>query len=204
MTDEFFRWFQFGTLCCWGTLGIGRALMLYAQGVKVLAVDKNRTFRQMIIDSAGGICMLIIVYEIVAFGWPLSFHIAPPILRVELVDALAIKISGAFILFSALLIYVLALCGLGRSWRLGIDRIAPGPLMTHGIYGLCRHPIYVTFDLYFAGTFLTMGNAVFLLFALMMFFFLHVHLLREERFLTQEYGDCYRNYCAQVKRYVFW
>jgi protein-S-isoprenylcysteine O-methyltransferase Ste14 len=104
----------------------------------------------------------------------------------------------------AVALYGIAVRRLGESWRLGIDRINPGRLVTDGVYGWTRHPIYVALDLLFVGTFLVLGRLIFLVFALVWLPLLHAYMRREERFLSELYGDSYRDYCGRVGRYCSW
>jgi protein-S-isoprenylcysteine O-methyltransferase Ste14 len=121
-----------------------------------------------------------------------------------LVDALGFKVLGVLATLLGLLIYILALQAFGASWRLGIDRAAPGALVTHGIFAWTRNPIYVALDLLAVGTFLVMGRLIFLALGLIMAAMLHGQIRREEHFLTHAYGDLYREYCARVGRYARW
>jgi protein-S-isoprenylcysteine O-methyltransferase Ste14 len=158
----------------------------------------------MLADTLLFACLLAFAYEIIACAWALGFHIGPAVLTSSIPDVLAIHTLGALLVLGALLIYAIALRDLGASWRLGLDRTAPGPLVTEGLYRWTRHPIYVAFDLLFVGTFLALGRPVFLVLALVWVPLLHAIMAREERFLTQRYGDAYRDYCRRTKRYISW
>lgn len=158
----------------------------------------------MLADSLMVGCLLVWAYEIVAYAWPLRLHIGPSMLASTLVDGLALRLLGAVLVLAGLFIYSIALHDLGASWRLGLDRTRPGPLVTGGIYGRMRHPIYVAFDLLFVGTFLVLNRSIFLLLALVMVPLLDAVMRREERFLTGLYGEAYRDYCSRVGRYFSW
>lgn len=101
-----------------------------------------------------------------------------------------------------LVIFVVAQATLGNSWRLGIDERRPGALVTHGIYRLSRHPLYLFFDLYFLGTFLVNGTAMFGIFTLLVAANLHYQMIQEERFLLRVYGEAYRVYQESTGRYL--
>jgi protein-S-isoprenylcysteine O-methyltransferase Ste14 len=202
-TSRFFEWFQLGALACWAFLGLTRALLLRARGVRILVADWQRTLWQMAADTLAIACLLAWAYEIVAYAWPLGFHIGPVVVGRIVAHGLATKTLGAVVVCIGVLLYAIALHHLGASWRLGLDRTAPGPLVTAGIYGWTRHPIYLGFDLMFVGTFLVLGRLIFLLLALVMALLLHAVMRREERFLSQLYGDAYRDYSRRVGRYFF-
>jgi protein-S-isoprenylcysteine O-methyltransferase Ste14 len=179
-------------------------LRLYARGIRVLAVDRQRTPRQILEDLLALGCLLVWSYELVAYAWPLQIHLVPPRVAMVLFDSLALKITGALLMSAGLAMYGLGTRGLGGSWRLGIDRKTPGPLMTNGVFSRTRNPIYVSFDLLIIGTFLTQGRLHFLLLALTLAAMMHLQIRREEQFLIRNYGDAYRSYCASVGRYVTW
>jgi len=177
-------------------------MLLSARGVRVLVSDRQRTGWQMLADSLMVGCLLVWGYEIVAYGWPLGFHIGPRVLGRILVDGVATKALGAAVVCIGVLLYAIALYHLGASWRLGLDRRSPGPLVTSGIYGWTRHPIYLSFDFMFVGTFLVLGRLIFLLLTLVMAGLLDATMRREERFLAELHRDDYRDYCRRVGRYV--
>ena len=203
-TARFFEWFQFAVLVCWGLLGLTRALLYYARGIPVIVVDRQRTPSQMAVDALTLTCLLVWAYKIVASAWQLHFHAGPMWLQQVLVGSIAVKTVGATIVSIAVVLYAIAIGHLGKSWRLGIDRTTPGPLVTDGVYRWTRHPIYVAFDLLFVGTFLVLGRGIFLLLALVLIPLLHCHMLREERFLTELYDGAYCDYCRRVGRYFPW
>ena len=158
----------------------------------------------MVADAFALACLLVWAYEVVAYAWPFRFHVGPVRLGRVLVESITIKAVGAVLVSAAILLYAVALRDLGASWRLGIDRTTPGPLVTGGIYRWTRHPIYVAFDLLFVGTFLVHGRLIFLVLALIWLPLLHAFMQREERFLAQHYGNAYRDYCGRVGRYFSW
>ncbi|MEK7676564.1 MAG: isoprenylcysteine carboxylmethyltransferase family protein [Verrucomicrobiota bacterium] len=201
---RFFDWFQLAVLGCLACLGIGRALVLRARGVRVIAIDWQRTPEHKMGDLLTVMCLLAWFGETVAQAWPLPIHFVPQPLRTVLMDAAMVKAAGAVMMLAGLLSYGLALRALGDSWRGGIDRKSPGPLVTCGIYAWTRNPIYASFDLLAAGTFLMQGRLIFLMLALGLGVMLHIQIRREERFLTGFYGDAYREYCARVGRYLKW
>ena len=92
--------------------------------------------------------------------------------------------------------------GLRPAWRAVTGRSGGRrirrPLSASGLYGWCRHPMYL-FALIFlaAAPVMTVGGVVFLAFALAYFLLGSVH---EERRLVREYGEAYRHYRRRVNR----
>lgn len=102
--------------------------------------------------------------------------------------------------------------GLGRIlvlaargvWVLPIDRERPGKLVTAGVFGLSRNPIYLSLLLLAGGVGLALGNGLLVVLAgAAPFYFDHV-IRREERFLAVHYGETYAAYRARVPRWLRW
>lgn len=94
------------------------------------------------------------------------------------------------------------LISFGNSFRVGIDKEKPDKLVTTGMFRLSRNPIYVCFDAFFAGLFLVHKNAVILVAVLAFALLIHRQILREEKFLSEHYGEEYEAYCEKVRRYL--
>jgi len=200
MATAFFDRFLLAALACIGALGIGRLLVLRARGLRVLVVDRGRSPLEIAFNSALLACLLLWVWEVVTFTWPLPF-LAPPILDAVVLRSVAWKAAGALFAAAAVIIYALGLFALSTSWRLGIDREAPGPLITRGIFRRTRNPIYVAFDLCLLASFLVIGRPAIFVLAGLLAALLHEQILQEERFLAQRHGEAFREYAARVGRY---
>lgn len=70
-----------------------------------------------------------------------------------------------------------------------------------GLYRLSRHPMYVAYFFFFFGCVLLTQS--FILFVLLLLFQLSAHwiILSEERWCIETFGDDYRQYQKQVRRY---
>ncbi len=201
--SRFFDWLQLAVLIFMACLAFGRAFALFfARGIRVVVIDRERSRARALADLLCVMFFVLWVYEIVAHAWPLGTHVAPQPMDVVLVDVVAVKALGAVLLVAGSLIYLLALVAFGDSWRLGIDRHAHGRLVTGGIFAWTRNPIYVGLDCLAIGVFLIQGRLIFLALAAFLIGTLHAQILHEERFLHRAYGDAYRDYCAQVGRYL--
>ncbi len=200
--NRFFELFPLVTLICLACLGIARGAMLYRRGIRVIAVDWERTPVEMFCDLVLVTSLLAWAYHVIAYSWPLPKSFVISSLGVKLIDNTAAKVVGSLLLTAGVVIYGMALVVFGNSWRLGIDRETPGGLVTTGIFEWTRNPIYLGFDLLFTGMFLVQGRLVFLLLAGILFLMIHETICREERFLRGQYGEAYRDYCARVGRYV--
>ncbi len=124
---------------------------------------------------------------------PLAFLNTPPV-----------KMVGAVLVGLGLITFVLAFLSFGNSWRIGIDRQKPGTLVTKGIFGITRNPIYLAFNLLSVGMFLINGTWFFLIFALLAAVACHFQILREEKFLKRQYGQDFEAYRKRTPRYLIW
>lgn len=108
---------------------------------------------------------------------------------------------GAVISLPALLFIVVAQVQMGGAWRIGMPETAPGELITGGVFGVTRHPIYLAIGWSLLGALMmapTIGGfAVFALSAVLADRYVRV----EERFMVEEFGTAYPEYAKRVKRW---
>ncbi len=104
--------------------------------------------------------------------------------------------------FIGLVVMLLSLISFGKSFRIGIDMANPDKLITTGIYGRSRNPIYVAFILILIGQFLIFPNWILLCYLAGGLWLIHRQILREEAFMGQHYGQEYVEYCNNARRYI--
>ena len=100
------------------------------------------------------------------------------------------------------LIFLLSVLCMKDSWRAGIPDGDKTQLVTTGLYHFSRNPAFLGFDLQYAGVLLMYGNLLTLGFSLFAMVMLHLQILQEERYLTDAFGEPYREYCRHVLRYL--
>jgi protein-S-isoprenylcysteine O-methyltransferase Ste14 len=178
-----------------------RARVMQRRGQRVIIVDWNRPLKEMLYDVLVIVAFLCWLYFLVAEAWPLSLAFLPGWLTKNLIEALPVRLIGAAILLAAPTLFAASLISFANSWRIGIDREQPPPLVTSGIFRCTRNPIYTAFDLIIIGAFLVHGRVIFLLLGVVLVLLIHGVVLREERFLEDQFGDSFREYRQQVRRY---
>jgi protein-S-isoprenylcysteine O-methyltransferase Ste14 len=181
-----------------------RAAVLRRRGLRVVVVDWHRPWPDVLSDSLLIVVFLFWFYLLLAEPCSFSLDWLPDWLTAKLVDSMALRMLGAVLVVLAPLLYAAAVITMDASWRLGIDRKRPGPLVTTGLFAWSRNPIYVAFDTIILGAFLIHGRTIFLLVAIAMIALVHVVILREERFLTEHFGEVFRTYRTRVGRYSPW
>ena len=76
-------------------------------------------------------------------------------------------------------------------------------LVTTGIHGLSRNPIYIGMLLLYAGIGIAARSPWVLVLGLPLVIILHFGVVaREETYLEQRFGDAYRAYKARVRRWL--
>ena len=197
--ERVLAWLPFATLAAMMVASRLWAVAMRRQGVRVIVW--GRSGKEYLYDKLLGFVFLFWLYLLLADAWPLSLAWLPEWLTMELVVALPAKLVGALLLIAAPALFAGAVRSLGTSWRMGVDRQTPGPLVTTGLFAWSRNPIYAAFDLTFVGAFLIHGRVVYLLLAVVLVLLLHGIILREERFLAERFGEAFAEYCRRVGRY---
>lgn len=135
-------------------------------------------------------------------GFMLS-NAAPPGFLAQFPEKPRLIVGGLICLF-CLVFSALAVTRFNRKGTPVNPYLPPQALVTDGVYGLLRNPMYVDFygfslglAIIFAADWVIATTAVL---AIVMHYFV---IRREERFLEAKFGDVYRAYCARVKRYGF-
>jgi protein-S-isoprenylcysteine O-methyltransferase Ste14 len=132
----------------------------------------------------------------------LNIQFLPLVLVKQIFKNQIIQFAGAMVIFVGLIVFCLALISFNSSWRVGIDTVSPGDLITTGVFSVSRNPIFLSMDLYFLGTFLIYNNLFFLMCFICIAVGFQFQIRQEETFLIERYKDKYRKYMAQVNRYI--
>lgn len=155
----------------------------------------------LIVEIAAFAALLLWMIEVVLYAVHSSFHVFPWPFDVVVIDSYVLKVVGAILIVVGLIVFILAYLSFGDSWRVGFDVKTPGALVTKGVFSVTRNPIYLSLDLWFIGIFLINGTRSFLILACLALIVQHWQILQEEAFLTNLYGQSYRDYCGRTGRY---
>jgi protein-S-isoprenylcysteine O-methyltransferase Ste14 len=181
-------------------LFLGRTMMLHKRGVKV-----------WVIGTSGSKPIEIALEKIlfpVLFLWSVfviitALHIKlPEILSHYVFGNNRTKYVGVVLCYTGLIIFLLALISFGKSWRIGIDENNSNELVTSGMFKYSRNPIFLFMDLYFLGIMLIYPNIVCIAVAAGAIIGIHFQIKREEKFLEKKFGEQYREYKKQARRYL--
>lgn len=110
---------------------------------------------------------------------------------------------GVLVALVSLVMFRLAHRALGRNWSVSLDVREQHTLVTEGVYGLVRHPMYTAFWLWAAAQALLLPNWVVGCAGLVGFGILFFgRVAREERMMLESFGDEYRAYMSQTYRVI--
>lgn len=112
-------------------------------------------------------------------------------------------IAGTLCLILGLWLFYRSHADLGTNWSITLEVREKHTLVTHGVYRLVRHPMYLALFIYSAGQALVVpiwlvgpayGVAMILIFV--------ARLRTEERMMLEEFGTDYQAYKATTKRLI--
>jgi protein-S-isoprenylcysteine O-methyltransferase Ste14 len=134
-----------------------------------------------------------------ALGWLVDRRVRWPLLSDR-------SISIAFGVFLVVGGAAVAFTGIRRFWRARTTVLPFGgttQLVTTGIYRFTRNPMYLGMALAYVGCAMLVNSVWCVLFLPVALTLAYVLAIRpEERYLTGKFGEAYRRYCADVRRWI--
>jgi protein-S-isoprenylcysteine O-methyltransferase Ste14 len=109
---------------------------------------------------------------------------------------------GWAVLVVALGLMLLAQSQMGTAWRIGIDSARATSLVTHGLFGWSRNPIFLAMRLILAGLVLLVPAAITLVLLALAEVLIQVQVRLEEAHLSALHGARYEHYRAHVARWL--
>ncbi|MCL4703688.1 isoprenylcysteine carboxylmethyltransferase family protein [bacterium] len=128
-----------------------------------------------------------------------AYRYLTPILWLE---RQALQLAGLFLLAASFIWTLFAQAQMGDSWRIGIDANIKTPLVTHGIFGISRNPIFLGMRVTLLGFFIILPNAITFATLLLGEALMQIQVRLEEEFLRKTHGEKYQKYCQQTRRWL--
>jgi protein-S-isoprenylcysteine O-methyltransferase Ste14 len=158
-------------------------------------------------DSAYGLIGLYFkLTMIIMFVYVWFFAFVPKLssnfLPIEHLETLTMKYIGIVLLGFALIWTIIAQGHMKNSWRIGIDTEAKTELITTGLFGLSRNPIFLGMIISLLGLFFTTPNALTGLFLVLGYVLIQIQIRLEEEFLANQHGQNYLAYKQKVRRLI--
>jgi len=130
-----------------------------------------------------------------AFNWP-------TVSTQEFFHSETVAWAGVLFCLVGLLLMLWSLISFKQSFRIGVDTDRPDSLITSGVFGFSRNPIYVAFATILISQFLIFSNWITLIYIGAAIWLFHRQVRREEEYLSRHYGQPYADYCNRVRRYL--
>jgi protein-S-isoprenylcysteine O-methyltransferase Ste14 len=143
-----------------------------------------------------GLCVLVVLIH--SFSEPIYSYLTP----INWLDAAPLAGTGLAVLTLSLAWTIRAQGQMGRAWRIGIDKDQPAALVTAGIFGRSRNPIFLGMLGMLLGLMLCLPNAFSLLACGLGFVLLQMQVRLEEAHLINVHGAAYQDYSRRVPRWI--
>lgn len=116
---------------------------------------------------------------------------------------ISIRILGAFIGVTGMIVFIISVITMRDSWRAGVSKTDKTELVTNGIYQISRNPAFLGFDLVYIGILCMFFNLTLFFISAFAMLMLHLQIVNvEEEFLLAAFGDQYSDYKKKVNRYL--
>ncbi len=126
----------------------------------------------------------------------------PFLAPIEWLERPALAAVGLGLLGLSLVWVVVAQSRMGASWRIGIDDVYRTELVTGGVFGWSRNPIFLGIRVLLLGLFLALPNALSLTAWTLGDVLLQIQVRLEEEHLAGVHGEAYEAYCRRTRRWL--
>ena len=144
--------------------------------------------------------------------WWLQYY--PPLVWLPLLIAVFVRpiqiplddrlqLAGVAVAVAAAAFGATGMWSLGRGYGIGLDIFAGAPLVTGGVYGVVRHPMYLGIALYHLGASVALGSG-FLLAATALYVlpYTALRIRAEDRILGEGFGTEFETYRRRVATFI--
>jgi len=109
----------------------------------------------------------------------------------------------ATVMFAAcVVLIVVAQVQMGASWRIGVPKEGPGALVSHGVFGWSRNPIFLGMVGAAIALFIWTPNILSAAGAMAAWLLASIQIRIEEEALLAKHGEAYRSYVDRVGRWL--
>jgi protein-S-isoprenylcysteine O-methyltransferase Ste14 len=125
------------------------------------------------------------------------------LVRIGIFDTAWAAAGGTVLGVAGVALTLVAQFGMGDAWRIGVDPAARTDLVTSGVFGSVRNPIFTAMLIATAGLVLLVPNAWSVAAFIVLVAALEIQVrLVEEPYLRATHGPAYETYRARVGRFV--
>jgi protein-S-isoprenylcysteine O-methyltransferase Ste14 len=123
-------------------------------------------------------------------------------LPIEWLEGIWTESIGVMLLVFSFLWTILAQWNMRNSWRIGIDTVTKTELITTGLFGYSRNPIFFGMIVSLLWLFLITPNALTAIFLILGYILIQIQIRLEEEFLFSQHGEVYVAYRKKVRRII--
>ena len=185
----------------------------YWFGVGVMIVRVRRHTRrlvsvvpQQLLERLMGLAWLPIVAAWVALPWLAAARpqsaFAVPAWAQALEGLSAVRLVAAIIGVLSLAATIKCWSRMGRDWRMAVSEDPAQPLITDGLFGRIRHPIYAFSILLMLCTMVILPTLAMIAVGCVHIALMVIKARNEERHLLARHGDAYARHLARTGRFV--
>lgn len=146
----------------------------------------------------------------VGFVLAILIGVAAPLLQlvavvapIDLLHSPAIQASGIALAVLGIAATLFAQNEMGESWRIGVDPTETTTLVQRGVFGLVRNPIFTAMVVFAAGITLVTPNPLAIVGFVLLVGTIELQVrVVEEPYLLRVHGSQYRDYAANVGRFI--
>ncbi|MGC4129016.1 MAG: isoprenylcysteine carboxylmethyltransferase family protein [Bergeyella sp.] len=125
----------------------------------------------------------------------------PTIKGQELFRSQSVSWIGVLVCSVAVGFFLWSMISFRKSFRVGLVENTEQGLITTGAFAISRNPVYVSFAMMLIGQFLIFPSWILLIYIIIGILRFHIQVLKEEKFLTEQYGEEFKQYCKKTGRY---
>lgn len=130
-----------------------------------------------------------VIYGVLMFGLTLYFD---PLFKITFIPYSVLVRAGIVLLIMGIPFYIFSLVPVMRAFK-------EGRLITNGVYGMCRHPVYAAWVVFFVPALSLFLNSWALLSApFVMYFIAGALVVQEDIYLKETFGQEYLAYQQKV------
>jgi protein-S-isoprenylcysteine O-methyltransferase Ste14 len=117
-------------------------------------------------------------------------------------EASLVRLAGLGLAVGGQALTLFAQGNMGRRWRVGVPETAPDALVTTGLFGLSRNPVFLGMLAMTAGLAVAVPSPAMIACAVAFWIACETQVRDEERFLQHSFGPAYLAYRSAVRRWI--
>ncbi|WAP71443.1 methyltransferase family protein [Jiella pelagia] len=114
----------------------------------------------------------------------------------------SLRLTGLAIALLGSGLTAIAQSNMGRRWRVGVPERAPDALVTTGLFGMSRNPVFLGMLMLALGLALALPSAVIVACTVAFWLACEIQVWDEEMFLENAFGADYTAYRRSVRRWI--